>query len=306
MPSGEAERLGLADRVAGKPSVSVVIPCFNQAHYLSEAIESALAQTLPPAELIVVDDGSSDNSFEVAGRYPVVVRQRQSRLGVASARNAGMTASSGDLLVFLDADDRLLPGALEIGAEALCRRPPVAFVAGASHDIGVDGAGSPATLRQPIVSADHYLRLLESCFIWSGSSIVFRREAIEAVGGFDERLAAGDDYDLYLRLARRFPIYCHDEVVTEYRRHGANTTRDPSVVLKSQLRVLARQRKSVGDDREREARRVGIRDTRRRHGGALAEQISRDWGRGRRGAALRGIRTLLRRDPGSLRRVVSA
>jgi glycosyltransferase involved in cell wall biosynthesis len=306
MPSGEAERLGLADRVAGKPSVSVVIPCFNQAHYLGEAIESALAQTLRPAELIVVDDGSDDNSFEVAGRYPVVVRQRQSHRGVASARNAGTAASSEDLLVFLDADDRLLPRALEIGAEALSARPQVAFVAGASRDIGVDGADSPATLRQPLVSDDHYLRLLESCFIWSGSSIVFRREAIEAVGGFDERLAAGDDYDLYLRLARRFAVYCHDEVVTEYRRHGANTTRDSSVVLKSQLRVLARQRKSVGDDREREARRVGIRETRRRHGGALAEQIGRDWGHGRRGAALRGIRTLLRRDPGSLRRVASA
>jgi glycosyltransferase involved in cell wall biosynthesis len=306
MPSGEPERIGLGDRGVGKPSVSVVIPCFNQAHYLGEAIESALEQTIPPAELIVVDDGSDDNSFEVARRYPEVLRRRQSHRGVAAARNAGMAASGGEFLVFLDADDRLLPRALEVGTEALGRLPQVAFVAGESRDIGVEGAASAATLGQPLVSEDHYLRLLESCFIWSGSSIVFRREALEAVAGFDEGLAAGDDYDLYLRLARRSAVHCHDEVVTEYRRHGANTTRDPAVVLASQLRVLARQRRAVGDERERAARRVGIRETRRRHGGALAEQVGRDWGSGRRRAALRGIRTLLRRDPGSLGRVGSA
>src|SRR5882757_6392481 len=150
MPSGAPEPPGARDRGADEPSVSVVIPCFDQAHYLGEAIESALGQTLPPAELIVVDDGSDDNSFEVAGRYPEAVRRRQSHRGVAAARNAGIAASSGDLLVFLDADDRLLPRALEFGAEALGRRPLAAFVAGASQDIGVDGAGSPATLRQPL------------------------------------------------------------------------------------------------------------------------------------------------------------
>jgi len=295
----------LDGELAGKPAVSVVIPCFDQAHYLGEAIESVLAQTTPPAELIVVDDGSDDNSFEVAGRYPSVLRQRQSHRGVAAARNAGLAASSGDQLLFLDADDRLLPQALEIGAEALRRRPQVAFVSGAPRDIGANGARSSG-LRQPLVTQDHYLHLLESCFIWSGSSIVFRRSAIEAVAGFDESLAAGDDYDLYLRLARRFPVYCHDEVVTEYRRHGYNTTRDAGVVLASQLRVLGRQRGAVRDRREREARRAGIRDTRRQHGGALAEQIGREWRRGRRGAALRGIRTLLRRNPGSLRLVAQA
>jgi glycosyltransferase involved in cell wall biosynthesis len=295
----------LGGAVAGKPSVSVVIPCFNQAHYLGEAIESVLGQTTPPVELIVIDDGSEDNSFEVAGRYPSVVRRRQPNRGVAAARNAGLSAASADQLLFLDADDRVLAAALETGTEALSRRPNVAFVSGASRDIGADGVPSSGR-RQPLVTQDHYLHLLESCFIWSGSSIVFRRSAIEAVGGFDERLDAGDDYDLYLRLARRFPVYCHDEVVTEYRRHGSNTTRDPGVVLESQLRVLSHQRGVVRDGRERVARRTGIRNTRREHGGALAEQIGHDWRRGSRRAALRGVRTLVRRDPGSLRRLARA
>ncbi len=290
---------------ASLPDVAVVIPCFNQAHYLAEAIESVLGQTLPPAEVILVDDGSEDNSYEVAARYEKVTRMRQRNQGVAAARNIGWKATSSAHLVFLDADDRLLPEALEVGANALVERPQVAFVSGVSRDIGDDGKVLPG-LRQPLVTQDHYRRLLEDCFIWSGSSIVYRRSALEAVGGFDESLTAADDYDLYLRIARRFPIYCHDAVVTDYRRHGTNTTRDPGVVLDSQLQVLRRQRHSVLDRREREARRRGIRKTRREHGRALAEQITEDWRRRRRRRALRGVRMLARRDPQGLTYLLEA
>ncbi len=290
---------------ASAPAVSVVIPCFNQAHYLAEAIESALAQTLPPAEVVVVDDGSEDNSFAVAGRYERVKRMRQQNKGVAAARNVGWRASAGEYLAFLDADDRLLPEALEVGVGALARRPNVAFASGLSRDIGDDGQVIEG-LRQPVVAQDHYLRLLEDCFIWSGSSIVFRRSGLDEVGGFDESLVAADDYDLYLRLARLFPVFCHEVVVTEYRRHGTNTTRDPAVVLDSQLEVLRRQRRSVRDGREREARRRGIRKTRREHGRALAEQIAEDWRRRRRRRALRGIGTLARHDPRGLTSLLGA
>lgn len=290
---------------AAAPAVAVVIPCFNQAHYLAEAIESVLGQTRPPAELLVVDDGSVDNSHEVAGRYEPVTRIQQQNRGVAAARNAGWKASDSELLVFLDADDRLLPGALEIGTLALSRRPNVAFVSGVSRDIGDDGRVI-AALRQPLVSQDHYLRLLEDCFIWSGSSIVYRRSALEAVGGFDESLRAADDYELYLRLARRFPVFCHEEVVTEYRRHGTNTTRDAAIVLASQLEVQGRQKREVRGPLEREALRRGIRKTRSEHGRALAEQIGDDWRQRKRLRALKGLKTLFWRDPRGLARLVEA
>jgi glycosyltransferase involved in cell wall biosynthesis len=286
------------DRDRGGYSVSVVIPCFDQGHYLGEAIESVLAQTSPPAEVIVVDDGSCDNSFEVAGRYDVL-RLRQRNRGPAAARNAGLRASTGECVVFLDADDRLLAPALEIGALALARRPHVAFVSGLSCDIGADGGRLPSE-RQPLVSQDHYLRLLQDCFIWSGSSIAHRRSVLERVGGFDEGLLAGEDYDLYLRLTRRFPIFCHDATVTEYRRHATNTTRDPAVVLASQLSVLRRQRPLLQDARERAARRCGVRNTRERHGRALAQQTARAWRRRRWRQALHGAGTLARCDPRSL------
>jgi glycosyltransferase involved in cell wall biosynthesis len=284
---------------AGAPSVSVVIPCFDQGHFLGEAIESVATQTRAAAEIVVVDDGSADNSYAVAGRYPQVRRLRQVNRGVAAARNLGLASSGGDFLIFLDADDRLLPGAIELGVAALSKRPHVAFVAGMSRDIGSDGR-QLGDQRQPLVTQDHYLRLLEDCYVWSGSSIVYRRTAVEAVHGFDESLPVGDDYDLYLRIAHDFPIYCHDDVVTEYRRHGSNTTRDSAVVLASQLDVLKRQRSRLRDRRERAAYRVGVRRTRAEHGRALARQTAADWKAGERGQALRGLRTLARRDPRAL------
>jgi glycosyltransferase involved in cell wall biosynthesis len=298
MQAGAEPDLGRVGEAAA-PSVSVVIPCFEQAHFLGEAIESVTAQTRAAAEIVVVDDGSSDNSYAVAGRYPQVHRLRQANRGVAAARNFGLAHSRSEFLVFLDADDRLLPEAIELGVASLAKRPHVAFVAGMSRDVGSDGR-KLGDRRQPLVTQDHYLRLLEDCYIWSGSSIVHRRSAVEAVDGFDESLSAGDDYDLYLRIAHDFPIYCHDAVVTEYRRHGSNTTRDSAVVLASQLDVLRRQRPRLRGRRERAAYRVGVRRTRAEHGRALARQAAADWQAGRRGRALRGLRTLARRDPRAL------
>lgn len=278
------------------PLVSVVIPCFNHAHFLGEAIESVLGQTYPRVEALVVDDGSSDNSYEVAARFAAVRRVRQAHSGVAAARNLGLARAGADFVVFLDADDRLLADAVQVGMDALLARPQVACVIGMCRD--VDGQGRPLGARtQPLVTQDHYVRLLMDCYVWSGSSLIYRRSALEAVGGFNARLAAGDDYELYLELARRYPLYCHDRVVTEYRRHGSNTTRDAGIVLASQLAVLCGQRPHLRDGRERAACRAGMLHTRSEHGRALAEQLAADWCARRRGRALRGLRTLVRHDP---------
>jgi len=282
------------------PLVSVVIPCFDQAHFLADAIESVFAQTLRDFELLVVDDGSLDNSCEVARRYPDVRPLRQANRGVAAARNLGLAESRGTFAVFLDADDRLLPHALELGMETLAKRPQIAFAAGMSRDIREDGRPMDGADRQPLVTQDHYLRLLEDCYIWSGSSVVYRRSAVETVGGFNESLDAADDYELYLKLAYRYPVYCHDEVVTEYRRHGSNTTRNAAVVLTSQLEVLRGQRSRLRGRRERAARQVGIRKTRAEHGHALAEQVAANWRRRRWHQAMRELLTLARHDPGGL------
>jgi GT2 family glycosyltransferase len=299
--SVRVRRAGDVAEAAAGSLVSVVIPCRNQAHYLGEAIESVLAQTHPALELLVVDDGSEDDSLEVAARYPGVRRLRQEQSGVAVARNRGLTEARGGFVVFLDADDRLLPNALEIGVGELRRNPEAAFAAGRPRDIGRGGEVIREG-RQPLVTRDHYLKLLEECFVWSGSSLVYRREALEAVGGFNERRVAADDYELYLRLARSHPVVCHDAVVTEYRRHGSNTTRNAGLVLSSQIQVLNGQKRHLRGPEERAARRLGIRNTRAKQGEALVERAANAWRRREWGAVLASLRTLARWDRGAFLR----
>jgi glycosyltransferase involved in cell wall biosynthesis len=276
-----------------------VVPCFNQAQFLGEAIESVLAQTYPHVELVVVDDGSSDNTVAVAGRYPGIRYHRQSNRGAPSARNTGLAKSNGTLVVFLDGDDRLLPAAIEVGVDALGANPDCAASVGACRNI--DPGGRPLDVPdQPLIHAEHYLALLKSCFILSGSSVMFRRAAMKEVGGFDHSLALGDDYDLYLRLARRFPIHCHGRIVTEYRRHAGSLTRDPALTMRGELNAMRRQRGQVRGAKESSARRSGIRRARRLHGQELSVRLSEQVQAGRWDAAVRSALTMCRAYPAGL------
>ena len=108
------------------PLVSVVIPCWNQARFLGEAIQSVLRQTYGNTEIIVVDDGSSDETSIVARSFPGVRCIGQKNGGLASARNTGLSASRGDYVIFLDADDRLLPIAIQAGLNCLAQHPQCA------------------------------------------------------------------------------------------------------------------------------------------------------------------------------------
>src|SRR5215212_9805350 len=117
--------------------VSIIIPCYNQAYFLGEAIDSILAQGYPHFEIVVVDDGSTDNTAEVAARYLEVRCIRQDNRGQASARNTGLHQSRGSYLVFLDADDRLLPSALQEHLECMKEHPERAFVSGHYREIAV-------------------------------------------------------------------------------------------------------------------------------------------------------------------------
>src|SRR5215831_19552177 len=146
--------------------VSVVIPCYNQARFLGEAVESVLAQTCSCSEIIVVDDGSTDNTLEVASRYRQVRCVSQRNQGQGVARNEGLKHTSGEFVVFLDSDDRLLPHAFEVALNCFDAHPGVAFVAGRCVGFGVDGK-QRNTRYQPVVTRDHYIRLLSDNFIWT-------------------------------------------------------------------------------------------------------------------------------------------
>src|SRR5215212_6268835 len=130
-------------RVGKAGFVSVVIPCYNQAHFLGEAIESVLSQRYTDVEVIVVDDGSQDDTQGVASSYaardPRVRLVRQNNRGLAGARNRGLAESRGEYVVFLDSDDRLAEGALEVGVRELEANPDCAFVSGHYRPISADG-----------------------------------------------------------------------------------------------------------------------------------------------------------------------
>jgi Glycosyl transferase family 2 len=270
-PVTRAEIATVEVRVEAEPGaerVTVVIPCFRQAHFLPEAIESVLAQDHGAVEIVVVDDGSPDNVGEVAARYPGVKCLRQPNGGLAAARNTGMEEASGDFLLFLDADDRLLPEAIERGLEELRADPEAMMAAGTWRLIGESGEPLPADPPQQPPQA--FPALLESCFISTPAAVLYRRELFSRIGGFDPEVSASADYDLYLRTAARFPVRLHPQPVAEYRRHGANMTRDPELIMAAETTVLERQAPLVAADPElREALQRGIERSRDYHGERL-------------------------------------
>jgi Glycosyltransferases involved in cell wall biogenesis len=229
--------------------VSVIIPCYNQAHFLHEAIESALAQTYSHREIFVVDDGSTDKTAEVTARFAGVRYIRQENSGVSAARNTGLKESRGEYLVFLDADDRLLPEGLEIGVDCLRQRSKCAFAFGRCRFVTADGS-MLSKPEQPYVTRDHYLELLRENYIWCPGSVIYRRSAFEIAKGFDTSLGPGADYDLYLRITRDSPVFCHNQLVAGYRLHSSSMSTDHSVMLLETMKTLNAQRDFVkGNDR---------------------------------------------------------
>jgi glycosyltransferase involved in cell wall biosynthesis len=199
-----------------QPLISVMIPVYNSEAYLAEAIDSVLAQSYRPIELIVVDDGSDDAGGEVARRYGDAVRyQRQARAGNGAARNRAVGLASGDLFTFLDADDRLVPGALERLADVLRDDPSLQAVYGhvrefVSPDLDADAL---ARLRPPI---DRIAGCLPT-------NMLMRRAAFALVGEFVTGLRVGVTVDWAAR-ARELGMATTllDDILFERRLHGSN------------------------------------------------------------------------------------
>lgn len=281
------------------PLVSIVVPCFNQGRYLGEAIESAWRQTYPHVEVLVVDDGSTDDTRQVVEAHPGVAYRHQANAGTAAARNHGLAASSGGLVLFLDADDRLLPDAVAIGVEHLLRRPDTAFVTGHARLMHADG--SPWLVPPQEHGPPGYETLLRGNYVWTPGVALYRRTALEAVAGFDPRAGGSADYDLNVRIARRQAIACHHEVVLDYRQHEANMTRDPGYMLRSAVSVRRRQRREAVRRGAREAWRAGLRTVQADFGTRLIDRIKGDLvSPGGRWRAVQGLWCLLCHHPRGL------
>ncbi|SOB80772.1 Glycosyltransferase involved in cell wall bisynthesis [Sphingomonas guangdongensis] len=219
--------------------VAVVITTYNDAHFLQDALESVLAQSCPADEIIVVDDGSRIDPRPLLANYASVTFIRKSNGGLASARNVGLRAATRQFVLFLDADDRLTPAAIETGLSCLRANPDAVFAHGGHRRI--DSAGMPISADK-FEKADGFADLLTGNRIGMHATVLYRREPLLAAGGFDERLARCEDYDVYLRLSQTAAIACHPAIVAEYRWHGSNMSRYAPEMLAAVLDVHARYR----------------------------------------------------------------
>jgi glycosyltransferase involved in cell wall biosynthesis len=209
-----------------QPLVSVVIPNHNYGRYLGQAIESVLAQTWPRVEILVIDNGSTDDSEHVAARYGDRVRWLQhENQGVSFSRNRGIRESSGELLAFLDADDLWVSNKLDLQVERLTN-PRVGLVssgleyineAGDSLGANVEGRGGRVlidlALRHPTVLA-------------GSSSVLVRRECFARAGGFDAELSTAADWDMWRRIACHFEFDIVRLPLVRYRVHADAMSRD--------------------------------------------------------------------------------
>lgn len=209
-------------------SVSVVMPAKNAAAYIGEAIASVLTQGNRLHELIVVDDGSSDETIAIVRGFddPKIRLLTNAGTGVSSARNAGARSATADWLMFLDADDRLRVNALEILVGAATLRPDAVAIYGDYDRIDGDGRliGKRSLLRYRQKPSGNVLeRLVAGNFIVNGGIMIVRSRAFAAVGGFDEALRYCEDWHCWCRLAALGEFHFVPGCLMDYRVHGANT-----------------------------------------------------------------------------------
>ena len=216
-------------------SISAVIPTFNSAAYVKQAIESVRSQTLAVDEVIVVDDGSTDATKAVTAGFPEVKFIEQNHLGPAAARNNGVRHARSEYIAFLDSDDLWLPNKLGTQLAGLSANPSAGFsfaTLSAFRDAEggelSDGLFLPQQLRhwfaahtyQSGAAAGDIYSLLLGANCMQTSSVVARRDALMQVGLFDERMIHGEDHDLWLKLARRWPTVYFIEPLAKYRIHA--------------------------------------------------------------------------------------
>jgi glycosyltransferase involved in cell wall biosynthesis/SAM-dependent methyltransferase len=246
-PMFEATERNRTVRAQAGMTVAVVIPTYNHAQFLGEALESVLAQSRPADEIIVVDDGSNDDPEAIVRRFPGVKYVRRENGGLSAARNTGLSSSTADKIVFLDADDLLHPGAVEAGLATFELTPEAAFVYGAHRRIDKQG-NVLVPYRYTAIGPSPYLDFLRCNMIGMHATVMYDRLRLSLLGGFDTRLRRCEDYDVYLRLSLEGRVASHAGLVADYRWHGGNMSADNGEMLAWVLKVHA-QHKAAAEAR---------------------------------------------------------
>ena len=236
---------------------SVIITCYNHGQYLPDAINSILQQTDVNPEIIVVDDGSTDNTREVTLAFSTVKYVFQENQGLSAARNTGIDHSTGQYLVFLDADDWMLKRSLSTNLQYLREQPDAAFVSGAFTKV-YQPSNRVEEIRST-VNENHYLRLLQGNYIGMHATVLYARWIFDHFR-FDTSLRACEDYDIYLKIARKFKVIHHDHLTAAYRIHSSNMSSNAVMMLKSVEAVLNRHHDTLINKEEQLAYQQGVKN----------------------------------------------
>ena len=218
--------------------VSILIPVFNMGKYLAQTIESALRQTYKNIEIIVINDGSSDRSADIALSYKdSITYVYQDNKGLCSALNTGLRIAQGDFVALLDHDDVLMPEKIERQVDVFRRNPEYGLVF--TNGVRIDGAGQ--TIKESFFS--DYVpegRIFKELFLRmsvSGPTMMFPRSVLDMVGDFDTDCLV-QDYQMALKIAYHYPIGYLDEKLYAHRWHGANTSTNGYVMCNNELMTL--------------------------------------------------------------------
>ena len=212
-----------------KPAtVSAVIPVYNNGPYIAEAVSSVLAQTRPANEIIVVDDGSTDNTAAALEPYRNHIKYiYQQNRGEPSARNRGIRESKSRYIAFLDGDDLWLPSKLELQMDYLRQHPGCALVyadMSTFDETGTIEASVKEQFRMTLSSGRIFPALFMRSLFGSGT-VILQKDCVAKVGYFDEELLVGSDYEMWLRIARHFELGAVDRPLLKYRCHDAMATK---------------------------------------------------------------------------------
>ncbi|HUG10151.1 MAG TPA: glycosyltransferase family 2 protein [Opitutaceae bacterium] len=209
------------------PPISVVITTFNQSQFLPRAIDSVKANTAQPLEILVVDDGSGDRESEaICTAHGNVRHFRQANQGVSAARNTGAANASSEWILFLDADDLLLPTAISALGQAAMLSPESAFVIGRSERRSGDSSSGISQSPEIAGTTDPYCDFLAQATLWHPAQVLFKRRLLLSSGGWVLKQGA-EDLELVLRLATRYPYKVLPAIVSIYWQHSSNVSGNP-------------------------------------------------------------------------------
>ena len=204
------------------PTVSVIIHTYNNEKFIAETVESVLNQTYKDYEIIVVDDGSVDGTRDALKPYMQKIRYHyKENGGIASAKNAGISLSHAEFVAFLDHDDLWVPDKLMLQMECFIENPQAGLVY--TKYTSFKNGKELRTKPEKGYSGWIFKELLSKSFIQT-STVVVKRECLDAVGPYDETFSLGDEYDMFLRIARKFQCGFVDKGLTRYRVHDTNAS----------------------------------------------------------------------------------